>query len=349
MIRRVTALAIFVIPLALLLYFSNLFAQETLREKLKEKRKERIRERLGINPDKASPVERAGYYKFSLMHQGKARTYFVHIPASYKKDTPMPVVLNFHGGGGNAQNQMRQSGMEKKSDEAGFILVCPEGTGRVVAGQLVATWNAGRCCGTASRDNVDDVGFVSKLIDDLAAKYNIDKKRVYATGISNGALISYRLACELSDKIAAIAPVAAQDAFDNCRPLRPVSIMHFHGTADPAAAYNGGHCGGRMPGDPGWDCSSVENYIEEWRTIDRCPEQSKVTYQKGEVTCVTYGPCDRNTEVTLCTIGGGGHTWPSGTYAKDTESWKKAVGKINYDIDANDAMWEFFKRHALEN
>jgi len=347
--RGLRCFFILLIQVSTLLYLSNLFAQETLREKIRERRKERIRERRGINAPEENRQTGSGDRKFSIMHQGKMRDYFVHIPPSYKSDTPVPVVLNFHGGGGNAQNQVRQSGMEKKSDEAGFILVYPEGSGKMVSGQLVATWNAGRCCGTAARGNVDDVGFISKLIDDLASKFNIDKKRVYATGISNGALISYRLACELSDKIAAIAPVSAQDAFDNCKPSRPISIIHFHGTADPAAAYTGGHCGGRMPGDPGWDCSSVKDYIEEWRGIDNCPSQSSVTYQKGEVTCITYGPCDRGTEITLCTIEGGGHTWPSGTYAKDTESWKKAVGKINYDINANDAMWEFFKKHSLEN
>ncbi len=334
------------IQVAAFLYLSNLFAHESWRGKVRERWQRRRQLRKDISSD--SDVFGPGDYKFSIRHQSMIRDYFVHIPPSYNKDVPMPAVLNFHGGGANAENQKRQSFMDKKSDSAGFIVVYPEGTGKVVAGKLVATWNAGRCCGTAASGNVDDVGFISKLIDDLAAKFNIDKRRVYATGISNGALISYRLACELSDKIAAIAPVSAQDSFDNCKPIRPISIIHFHGTADQSALYNGGHCGGKLK-DPGWDCSSVKDYIDEWRLINKCPTQSSVTYQKGEVTCITYGPCSRNTEVTLCTIQGAGHTWPGGAYANDTDSWKKAVGKITYDISANDAMWEFFKRHSIEN
>jgi len=288
-----------------------------------------------------------GDHDFSLVHDGLTRIYKVHVPPSYDKKTSISVVLNFHGGGGNAEGAMKQTKMNEKSDNAGFIVVYPQGTGKTLLGKIFGTWNAGRCCGYAKENNVDDVGFVSALLDDLASKFNVDEIRIYATGHSNGALFSYRLACELTDRIAAIAPTAAHDAFDDCNPSRPISVMHFHGTADPAALYNGGHCGGKS-GDEGWECTAVPKYIDGWKVLNNCLTESSVTYQNGSATCETFEPCDDSSEVTLCTIEGGGHTWPGGNYYKDTPAWKEAVGELSLDISANDSMWEFFKKHPLE-
>lgn len=295
-------------------------------------------------PD-TSPVPPAGDHTFTLRHDGIDRSYLVHIPPSYTGKQPVPVVLVFHGGGDDVYGQMKQSGLTMTSDREGFIAVFLQGTGKTIGGKVIGTWNAGRCCGSARSDNADDVGFVSALLDKLEQEYNVDDDRIYATGISNGALFSYRLACELSDRIAAVAPVAGQDAFDNCHPSRPVSVIHFHGTADPAALYNGGHCGGRLPGDPGWSCVSVPEFIDRWVTFNSCLPEPATTFQNGSASCRTFGNCAGGTEVVLCTMEGGGHTWPGGTYLRDDRWWKEAVGNLSTDISANDVMWDFFEKH----
>ncbi|WAC05374.1 MAG: hypothetical protein OS112_01720 [Methanoregula sp.] len=287
----------------------------------------------------------AGDRIFTLQHNGLKRSFLVHIPLSYTGSEPVPVVIVFHGGGDDIYGMMRQSGITATSDSEGFIAVFPQGIGKTIGGKTTGTWNAGRCCGSAETNNVDDVGFISALLDDMELRFSIDKDRVYATGISNGALFSYRLACELSGRIAAIAPVAGQDAFDNCHPSRPVPVIHFHGTTDPAALYKGGHCGGRLPGDPGWNCVSVPEYIGRWVTSNSCSPESVESFRNGSAICRTYGHCPGGADVTLCTIGDGGHTWPGGEYLKDERWWKEAVGNISRDISANDLMWEFFKSH----
>ncbi len=285
-----------------------------------------------------------GDYTFSLFHAGLTRVYLVHVPSSYEYGTPIAVILNFHGGGGNAENQAIQSQMNVSSNHEGYIAVYPNGTGKTVAGHLFGTWNAGRCCGYAKDNAIDDVGFTSALIDDLESKFSVDSKRVFATGHSNGALFSYQLACELSDRIAAIAPNAAQDSVIQCNPSRKVPVMHFHGTADPAALFNGGHCGGRLTTDAGWDCQSVPDYLNEWRIRNGCSIDLNVTYQTGDATCRTYQNCSDNAEVVLCTMEGAGHTWPDGQYAGLGEA---LVGKISRDISANAEMWKFFQAHPL--
>jgi len=309
-----------------------------------------------------------GNYEFSLMHDGLKRTYTVHVPPSYTGEMPTALVLNFHGGTGNAGAAKRSSAMNEKSDTAGFIVVYPEGTGSKLFGKILGLWNAGRCCGSVAehRDNVDDVGFIEKMLDAMEEEFSINESMIYSTGLSNGALISYRLACEMSDRIAAIAPIGAQDSYDNCNPERPVPVIHFHGTADRCARYGGGDpCGagcaaeamGQERGE-GWACSSVPDYIDEWRALNGCTGDGEVIYEKGEAKCVSYSGCDEGAEVVLCTIGDGGHTWPGGGRASltcitapDGERCKRIeelLGPISFDISANDVMWEFFERHSLD-
>jgi polyhydroxybutyrate depolymerase len=270
----------------------------------------------------------------SLDVSGHTRTYMVHLPASYDDQQKIPVVINLHAGGGDANSQMTISGMNNKSDSSGFIAVHPNGLG------IFPTWNAGTCCGFAFNENIDDVGFISAMIDDLDARFNVDLSRVYATGHSNGGLMAYRLACELSNRIAAIASNAGHDAI-SCTPPREVPILHIHGTADPVALLDGGHCGEGLP-IAGWDCRSVEAYSQEWRTNYRCPEVGAVAFSNGSATCTNYGPCaDGKSEVTLCIVEGGSHTWPDGNYDRDT------FDEVSRDISATDVIWEFFQKHSL--
>jgi len=297
-------------------------------------------------PETTSP-QNGVEHVVDIEHDGLMRKYLLYVPAAYTHGRqPMPLVINLHGGGGDAESQQNSSQMNLKADQAGFLIAYPQGTGRELLGQVFGTFNAGRCCGLAKEQEVDDVGFVRTVIDDVAARFTLDKRRVYATGHSNGALLAYRLACELSDRIAAIAPNAAHDAFDNCRPSRPVPVLHFHGTADPAAPFDGGQCGGRT-NDAGWSCRSVPDYLAEWRLINSCSENSEVVYQRGDAMCESWSQCSADTQVQLCQIEGAGHTWPGGKYHKETEMWANQVGPLSQDISANDTMWEFFQNHSL--
>ena len=161
--------------------------------------------------------------------------------------------------------------------------------------------------------------------------------------------MSYRLACEMTDRIAAIAPIAGHDDYDNCNPSRPISVIHFHGTDDKLALYNGGQCGKyKIFKGNGWKCSSVLDYVSTWKSIDKCLSKGSITYQKNDAICETYGPCDENTEVTLCTITGGGHTWPGGQLINTQKKWTDIVGIVSQDISANDEMWKFFEKHPME-
>jgi len=308
----------------------------------------------------------SGDHEFTIKHDGLMRTYIVHVPHS-DKTAPLPVILAFHGGGGNAKGSAKFYGLNSKADDEGFIVVYPEGTGKKSNGKLFGSWNAGRCCPPASDHQVDDVGFLTKMMNKLPKDFNIDPRRIYAIGHSNGALISYRLACDLSERIAGIAVGGAQDSFDDCHPSRPVPVLHFHGTKDECAHYKGGVCGGCFAdfltalGIPAprrtWKCRSVPEYLDEWRQQNGCMDKARITYKKRKAQCRTYQKCQDNAEVTLCTIKGMGHTWPGRPHGVDPckkrprskmcRLWKDTVGKTSNDIIANDALWEFFQKHSL--
>jgi polyhydroxybutyrate depolymerase len=312
-----------------------------------------------------------GDYDFSLEHDGIERTYKVHVPPSYNKYSPTPVIINLHGGGGNAEGQIEVSRMNETSDEEGFIVVYPNGTGTQMWGRLFGTWNSGSCCGSARDENVDDVGFISRLIDEIESEFSVDKKRVFATGYSNGAMMAMKLACEISDKIAAISTVTSTQTISGCALNPPVSMIHFHGTEDHCHYYDGGMCGGcfaeffnsigiPMAKDE-YACESAETDIANWRTANGCDagETGNLVYQNGSASCVSYDQCPGDGEVEFCTIVGMGHTWPGGdSYAIEAckppinpidyiicEKWKATLGPETNDINANDAMWEFFENH----
>ncbi len=143
--------------------------------------------------------------KSRLVFDGVRRDYVLHIPPGYDPARSAPLVIALHGCAGDFSYQIRVSGLSEKSDRQGFLLVCPNGTGRF--GRFLLTWNAGSCCGWSLARGVDDVGFIDALIDHLGEQLNIDPRRIYATGFSNGAMLAYQLACRLSQRIAAIAPV----------------------------------------------------------------------------------------------------------------------------------------------
>jgi polyhydroxybutyrate depolymerase len=236
---------------------------------------------------------------------------------------------------------VRFCGLNKKADEAGFVAVYPNGTG--TAG-LLLTWNAGGFQGPNAGKRPDDVAFVAKLLDNLATVMNVDPKRVYAAGMSNGGMMCYRLASELPDRIAAIAPVGGTMAIEEYRPKRPVSVMHFHGTADTFVPY-----GGLSKGTPKFlTFKSVEESIRICAKANGCPEAPVVgdlpdkADDGTKVRRRTYGPGKDGAEVFLIEIEGGGHTWPG------RDPLVRFLGKSTKDISANDLIWEFFQKHPMK-
>jgi polyhydroxybutyrate depolymerase len=275
----------------------------------------------------------------SLDWGGSRRSYLVHVPPQHDPARPTSIVLIFHGGGTNAKTMVRFSGLSETADQAGFLAVYPSGTGH---NPNLLTWNGGNCCGYAMRQQTDDVGFVRALLDDLAAVAPLDERRIFATGMSNGGVMAYRLASDLSDRIAAIASVSGPMGTDTCRPNRPVPVIHFHGTADEFAPYNGG----RGPKSFSQvDFRSVDWTIEQWIAADGCPAKgSVIRLPQGiddptSVTRTTWGPGRAGSEVVLYTIEGGGHTWPG------RMPFLKLLGPSTTAISANDVMWAFFTRH----
>lgn len=297
----------------------------------------------------AAPPLAPGDYRFALTSGDRERSYLVHVPASHPA---LPaVILNFHGGAGNAKGQENYSGMDRSSDRDGYLAVYPNGTGRFENRFL--SWNAGTCCGYAMKNNIDDVAFVLALLDDLAAKTPIDRKRVYATGLSNGAMMAYRLAVEAGDQIAAIAPVAGSMVLPLFHPTRPMPIMHIHSTDDPRALYNGG----LGPPFPFTDARTmhpnVEQVLTQWRKFDECPAKPEVGAtlngksdspdDGNTATEYVWGPCASGTEVVLWKLTGSGHVWPGGT----RDFYPRLLGRGTRVIDANRQMWRFFQRFTL--
>ncbi len=277
----------------------------------------------------------------TLKVDGSERSYLVHVHPQYVKDTPTPVVLAFHGGGANARNMVAFSGLNQKADQSGFIVVYPDGSGRL---ERMLTFNAGNCCGQAAARNVDDVAFVRHILDDLEGIANVDRNRVFATGMSNGAMMAYRLASEMSDRIAAIAPVSGPMGTKDCRPGRAVSVMHFHGEADEFAPFSGGK--GRGPS--GTEFYSVDHSISAWVNANGCNKSPRVIQlpdrEKDGTTVkqVRYESGKEGAEVVLVIIKGGGHTWPG------NEPRMQSLGASTRDISANDMMWEFFQQHPIK-
>ncbi len=271
-----------------------------------------------------------------------ARGYHVHIPPNYDREKPAPVVLIFHGAVMNGPMMLLFSGLNEKADQAGFIAVYPNGTG---AAQLFLVWNAGGTGRILDDKRPDDVAYVDALLDDLATVVNVDPNRVYATGMSNGGMMCYRLAAELSGRIAAIAPVAGTMAVKNCNPKRPVPVMHFHGTKDKLVRFEGPRV--KLSGLALY--KSVDETIKTWVEKNGCPDEPGVvelpdTADDGTaVTRKTFGPGKDGAEVVLFVIDGGGHTWPG------RRPPIKYLGKSTKDISANDLIWEFFQKHPMKH
>ena len=273
----------------------------------------------------------------SIVVGAENRSYAIHLPNGRAPTQPVPLVLVFHGGGGNAANAARMSGMDAKADKEGFIAVYPNGTGARANARLL-TWNTWRCCGAALDNKVDDVGFVRALIDAVARDYPVDRKRIYATGLSNGGMLAYRVGCELGDLFAAIAPVAGALNSDDCRVGPRVSVIVFHGMDDKHVRFEGGVPVTAFDRHKRAD-NSVRFAMEVWTQRDKC-ESEPVHVRKASVIHASFA-CADGTAVELYAIEGQGHAWPGG---------QKGIRFGNVDsptneISATDLMWDFFARH----
>jgi len=289
-----------------------------------------------------------GDHRINVSHDGRARSYNVHVPAS--GSTPRPVLLAFHGGGGNAGQFQGSAAFDEHADGNGYVVVYPNGTG--VLGLRV--WNAGGCCGAAPDNGIDDVGFARTVVADLATRLDIDLDRVYATGHSNGSMIAHRVAAEASDLLAAIAPYAGAPYFDllGFSPSRSMPVLHVHSVDDPRALYGGG-LGPPFPiTGVRTEMNPVERELDRWVAHNGCPSAPNIgttipgalgTISEGHTaTLHTWGPCS-GAEVRLLKLTGAGHAWPGVEHPPALEA---ILGPATAIIDIEEEIWNFVSQYS---
>jgi polyhydroxybutyrate depolymerase len=258
------------------------------------------------------------------------RSYMLYVPTGYQASHPAPLVLVFHGAGGYPRQMARATNFTLLAEHEGFVVVYPAGIDR--------RWNDGRRLFTS-----DDIGFVRALLDTLGHELSIDPRRIYATGISNGAMFSYRLACDLPGVLAAIAPVAgAMPAAitGECAQSVPVALAAFQGTEDRLVPYSGGNVATHRG-----EVLSATASVERWAAAAGCTGPPTITNEPDRVAdgtrvkLSTWTGCQAGRDVRLYTIEGGGHTWPGGP------GWAGLLGRTTRDLDATSTIWAFFASH----
>ena len=269
--------------------------------------------------------------------QNGPRGFKAHLPPSYDPSKPMPLLFAIHGLAQNAvMFAVDGSGFPAKSDKEGFILIMPTGNEKTgAAWGTTGSWNAGSCCGGAQSSGVDDVAFFRAMVKEVSTHANVDLNRVYATGLSNGAYMSYRLACEAADVFAAVAPGAGGVIVEACTPSRPVPVLAVHGDADPIVNY------GR----------SYKDGLDKLALANKCSATSMPATDPSstdEATCITYAGCPSGVEVSGCTIAGGGHCWfGDATCGTGAAVGTVIVGNNSKTFNNTDAAWAFLKRFSL--
>jgi polyhydroxybutyrate depolymerase len=271
----------------------------------------------GIRSDRPDPGPRADTESRALEVGAATRTYRLHIPAELDADPALVVMM--HGGVGSAQQAERAYGWNDEADAGGFLVAYPDGLSR--------TWNAGDCCGGAQRDGVDDVAFLTALVEELQHEFGVAADRTFATGMSNGAMMTYRLACE-TELFAAIAPVAGT-VVSSCDDPAPTSVLHIHGLTDSQV---------RMDGEPGDGIGDVDGMpvvdaVELFRSAGAC-DDAVITEVPPVTTATSDCPGDRR--VLLVTVADAGHQWP-GSVPREG-----AMDQPSDALDATGLIWEFF-------
>jgi polyhydroxybutyrate depolymerase len=257
----------------------------------------------------------------SININGIYRSFITYIPLINQPSEPTPLVFNLHGMSSNALQQMIYGDFRGIADTANFIIVHPQGLLNITG---ETHWNLGQ-------SSVDDIGFLNSLYSYIVSNYNINLDKVYSTGMSNGGYMSYFLACNMSDKIAAIASVTgAMGSFTqlNCNPTHPTPVMEIHGTADSNVLFN-----------------EIFNGLEYWRDYNNCNLIADTTVildfnfeDLSSVEHIVYNNGDNGVTTELFKIINGGHTWPGSSIS---------IGATNYDIDASIEIWKFFSRYDI--
>jgi len=299
------------------------------------------------NPDAMYPNDTV----VTLEENGVQRLFLIHSPKSYSSEKKYPVVLVLHGGGSNARNVRKLTAFNDKADAEGIIVVYPQGTGDEKLGSFQGSWNNGPIAGGKAFDNnVDDISFLMNVLDYVENNYSVDKNMIYSTGISMGGMMSYHLACEKADRIAAIAPIGAALSTQPCNPSRPISLIHFHGTADKFIPINGGDSDSSLPKVlvVGGGYPSEKESDEVFITRNKCEDQSNLILSKGDTNCFLYSPCLNGSEVEVCISIGAGHAWPGSVDSTKGTILENYLGSPTQDISANDLMWDFFKNHPMQ-
>jgi polyhydroxybutyrate depolymerase len=264
----------------------------------------------------------------------------------------MPLLIAFHGGGGEAQGFKDYAGLDAIADRERFIVAYPNGTG-VLPNRLL-TFNGGGCCGYAEERGIDDVGFSMALVDDLAKRTRIDRKRIYTTGHSNGAIMAYRVAAERADRIAAVVAVAGAMSLARFSPARPVAVMHIHSVDDPRALYEGG-LGPPFPGTNNRETHQpVQAGLDQWIRLARCkPSPAVAEERRGgsgardtshTATKLVWSGCRDGVEVVHWKLTGTGHAWPGSARQGFSEA---LVGPPTSIVDAAQEIWKFASRFRL--
>ena len=263
----------------------------------------------------------------SVTVDGRARTWRLYVPGSLRTGEAAPLVIGLHGGIGSGEQFARNTRFDEQAEAGGFFAVYPDGTG------IAKTWNAGACCGYAQRNGVDDVAFISALIDEIAAKYPVDAARVYAVGHSNGAMMALRLACEVPDRLAAVGAVAGS-LETGCNPGRAVPVLLIHGDADESHPIEGGSGPNSLAGV---EFNSVADTMETLRGANGCSAETEIEAE-GEVTTTRWA-CAEGADVILEVIAGGPHAWPGGT------GGIALIGEPSKAVDATAELWRFLSTH----
>ncbi|MGA3147964.1 MAG: PHB depolymerase family esterase [Acidimicrobiales bacterium] len=311
-------------------------------------------------PRRPELAPKAGAYVFTLRFDGLTRDFRLHVPPAASSGRPLPLVLNLHGATQNGQLEEITSDMDPNADQNGYLAAYPDGT-RIskvltpdpVAKQAQYGWNAGMCCGLPVTRHIDDVGFLLEVIAGIAARTPVDLRRVYVTGISNGGMMAYAMAAEASGHVAAVSSVSGQVELPTIQPSRAVPTMEFHSVDDPIAKWVG------VPNrDPRLRLSVMEG-IDQWVRTDECDPSPHVgptlvgatgSISAGQTaTPVTYTDCLPGSEVALWRFTGSGHVWPGSTLNTGPPSnWILAgVGRGIVLVDADEVMWQFFRRFSL--
>lgn len=304
--------------------------------------KDRVKSKLENQPAPTATISsedkitKPGDYTISFSYKDHVRWYKIHIPKKYDPTKPTPLLFALHGGGGDMNTQAQDKFYKQisKSEAEGYVVVFPNGFSPFQSGKL-ATWNAGGCCAQARDQKIDDVGFIREIINKVKNQLNIDSQKIFSTGMSNGGMMSYRLACELSEVFKGIAAVAGTDNTFECNPKNPISILHIHAKNDDHVLFDGGLGPKAISKAAETEFTSVTKTIAKWVKINGCPETPQRVLTVKGAYCDLYSPCKSKTEVKLCVTDEGGHSWPGGE--------KPRGGGSSQAISANDILWDFFK------